>query len=336
MYTPTTRRVPDPDVRENGIFDDLYWSVSPIQICMLHGCQLSDKCPHCFVKQPYISTSVEPGYCHNCRKFLGSSNTKSIELDELQAQIRQFQFFYLVTFDKLRPDPSMLRRNLEALKACHPMGESGSLALLMGVSEDVVRNWMNGKRKPKLATLFQLQSALGLAGIYQLFYPETVFLRRVLVQRNYGLRFDARPEHKSLELESQIGDVIHTMLVGINQTMSRKELANKFGVTMGYLQYRFGSQLRQLSRQHLERLAEDKTKCDSDARVLIDRAVSQVISRNKSTTIENVMADVPRGRRELVEALSETEMNLLILKARHRRNHIQDTPDLNLSEDDDF
>ncbi|MDG1987408.1 MAG: hypothetical protein P8J18_05485 [Halieaceae bacterium] len=74
----------------------------------------------------------------------------------------------------------------------------------------------------------------------------------------------------------------------------------------------------------------------ADARMLIDRTVSQVISRNKSTTIENVMADVPRGRKELVEALSETEMNLLILKARQRRNHIQDTPDLNLSEDDDF
>lgn len=64
----------------------------------------------------------------------------------------------------------------------------------------------------------------------------------------------------------------------------------------------------------------------------------EVVRANQQAvqSLENVMADVPRGRRELVEALSETEMNLLILKARHRRNQIQDTPDLNLSEDDDF
>ncbi|MEH6588078.1 MAG: helix-turn-helix transcriptional regulator [Halioglobus sp.] len=243
-------------------------------------------------------------------------------MEIVQDQMSKFHLLYLSTFDKLRPDLSQFQRNLRSLRDAHPLGDTESLGRLMGVSEDVVRKWMTGRRKPKLGSLFKLQEVLGLSGIHQLFYQEQNFLRKVLLEKNYSLRFDARPKHKEYENEHEIRSFIHAMLEGKEVALSRSQLAKKFFVSEGWLKYRYDLELKELSVLHLARLVDEKERRDKDTDVIIDRAVSQTLSRARDTTIENILSEVPVERIHYVEDLTDLQLTMSILKARHKRGDV--------------
>ena len=253
-----------PDKMANGVFDDLYWSIDAIRVCMLHGSELVDRCYRCRKPQPYISTIVEPGFCHHCFAFLGDGYAKLVDPEYAQSQVVQYHMLYISSFDELRPDVGQLRRNLHALREAHPMGDSENLGPLVGVSGDVVRKWRTGKLKPRLESLGKLSGALGLRGIHQLFLSERDFLRRVVLQKNLPLRFNARPEYRSIETDYQIERLFAAMLTGEVETMSRSQIASRFSVSEGYLTYNFGAELRMLSQKHRNRKVYEKELRDKD------------------------------------------------------------------------
>ena len=283
------------DSFENGVFDDLYWSVDAIRICMLHGTALRNKCANCFSKQPYLSTTVEPGYCHTCHSFLGDGEAASVDEEELSRQQTLFYLFYICTYDEFRPEMARLIHNLQALREAYPSATSRYLGELIGVSEDVVRKWIGGSRKPRLDSLFRLQVALGLSGIHQLFLPDTEFIARIMMSKNLALNFNARSRFKDIKKEQEIKEFMLAMIEGEEETMSRENLAKKFGVSVGYLKSRYMRECEHLSRVHKHRMILEKEQRDADFAVQLDRALSMVASRKKKWTIENTLAEMPAG-----------------------------------------
>jgi len=234
-YRSRSRDVDHDDV----VFDDLYWSVDLIRICMLRGTKLRDKCPHCTSYQPYISTSIEPGYCHFCEGYLGSGLDQQLDEEDWERHKTIFTLFYVHTFEEFRPEFSRLRENLKALRAWYPSATSQILGDLMGVSEDVVRKWISGARKPLIESLFQLHEALGLYGPHQLFYDTKTFLAKVSVSKTMSLHFNARDSERLLTKEEVIAGAFRRIFDGLDETVSRKVFAKKFDVSQGYLQSRF-------------------------------------------------------------------------------------------------
>lgn len=300
---------------EDVVFDDLYWSVDLIRVCMLHGTKLRDKCPHCGSRQPYISTSVEPGYCHFCEGYLGIGIDQQMDEEDWERHKALFTLFYVHTFEEFRPEFSRFRENLIALKKCFPSTTSQILGDLMGVSEDVVRKWISGARKPLVESLFQLQRALGLYGPHQLFYDTNTFLAKIAVSKTMSLHFNARDKEHFFSKEEIILRKFHRIFDGKDKTVSRKVLAKKFDVSIGYLQSRFYDQCRQLSCLHAERRQIEKEKSDNDLAVQLDRALSMVRSRKKKWTLENVMKEMPE---EALASTNQKNLHIAFLKAKER------------------
>ena len=124
--------------------NDLYWSIDAIRVCMLHGSELVDRCYRCRKPQPYISTIVEPGFCHHCFAFLGDGYAKLVDPEYAQSQVVQYHMLYISSFDELRPDVGQLRRNLHALREAHPMGDSenfGAVSWCIRRRSKKVANW---------------------------------------------------------------------------------------------------------------------------------------------------------------------------------------------------
>ncbi len=300
-----------------GIFDDLYWSVDAIQVCMLHGCSLRTQCPHCYCeKQPYLSTTTEPGFCHYCHKFLGDGFEPAVDHEEIKRQRRFYWMFYISTYKEFQPNFSNLLINLEELRCAYPGATSEFLGELMGCGEDVVRKWRRGKRKPKLESIFALQKALGLHGPHQLFLPSKLFMKEIILSRNLELKFNSRSQYNYLMLDVGIKEYLESMISGERESMGRDRLAKRFGVTVGHLKSRFPKECARLSEVHEHRRALEKQQRDADFDVQMDRALTKCISRGNTWTIEHILAELHDGT---PEGMSTQEIYFAVANAKKRR-----------------
>ncbi len=78
--------------KENGsvIYQPLVWMLQVIQICTKHKRQLEDRCSHCGKDQSTIAVKTLPGYCTQCKMWLGLSfglNEQKIDKDMIESQL---------------------------------------------------------------------------------------------------------------------------------------------------------------------------------------------------------------------------------------------------------
>lgn len=308
---------------ENGVFDDLYWSVNAIKTCLLHGYALRDKCPKCFSLQPYISTSVEPGYCHHCLSFLGDAYEHYIGKEELESQRELFTLFYLNTYDEFRPEFNTFIDNLKALKQAYPGATSKYLGDAMGVSDDVVKKWLSGRRKPRLETLFLLQKALGLYGPHQLFYRTELFIDKVLLAKSMSLKFNTRCKFAGMQKAREIKEEFELIFSGELPTMSRSALAEKYEVSEGFLTSRFSFQCEQLSLAHEARLAQERAEREKNIIEQLALALGKVRSRKRKWTLSNAISELKDPR--IIDGIERTDLVIPFEKAKQRLREIDRT-----------
>lgn len=54
-----------------AVYDQLAWAVEAISLCIKHKTRLELVCPHCGVQQCHLALRSRPGYCNQCRAWLG-------------------------------------------------------------------------------------------------------------------------------------------------------------------------------------------------------------------------------------------------------------------------
>lgn len=301
---------------ENGIYDDLYWSVDAIRYCLLHGVELRKKCFRCFAIQPYISTTVEPGYCHNCLYFLGDGESPCISFEEVENFNEVFTLFYLDTYEGAKPSFESLKTNLKALKTAYPEATSRYLGDLMGVSNDVVKKWLSGKRKPQISSIYMLYKALGLYGPHQLFYPTDIFVSKVILSKALSLKFNTRSEFAGMIKAKNIVDSFESMISGLEPTISRAGFAEKHEVTEGFLMSSYSAYCERLSSAHEARLADLRALRKNNLVEQFAIALGKVRSRKKRWTIDNAINYLEDS--SLVEGFSTSELYVPFSKAKIR------------------
>jgi len=55
------------------VYEPLLWAIAPVTVCLLHGRDLEEVCPHCQGRQAPIAVYSRPGYCSRCQQWLGDS-----------------------------------------------------------------------------------------------------------------------------------------------------------------------------------------------------------------------------------------------------------------------
>lgn len=315
-----------PNEMANEIFDDLYWTLEPIKTCLLHGYALRHKCYECFSVQPYISTTVEPGYCHHCLAFLGGGFESFVGDEELSFQRELFTLFYVDTYEEFRPEFNALVNNLKALKQAFPDATSKYLGDAMGVSDDVVKKWISGRRKPRIETLFQLQKVLGLYGPHQLFYKTEMFMNKVLLSKSLSLKFNTRSPFSGMVKDREILAEFQRIFSGEIPTVSRADFAERFDVSEGFLMSRYAGLCHRLSAAHANHLAHLR---EVKAKELVEQltiALGKVSSRKKSWTIENAIKELKDP--SIISGMQEHELVIPIEKAKLRLKEMRDAASL--------
>jgi len=56
---------------EAEVYEPLLWTLAAVNVCLRHHRYLYLWCPYCGGKQPFLRLEARPGYCSNCRVWLG-------------------------------------------------------------------------------------------------------------------------------------------------------------------------------------------------------------------------------------------------------------------------
>ena len=300
-------------VLDNGVFDDLYWSVDAINICMLHGWALSTKCHHCKSYQPYISTHIEPGYCHHCQRFLGAGKSHTVSAEELSRQQLMYHLFYISTFDEFLPKFERLTGNIKLVIESIRELSSKLLCQQMRCSEDTIRNWVNKKRKPRLNHLFALQKALGLSGVHQLFMEPELLVLKILQNHNFTLNPRKKAFFREYQRRIEIEKLMTEMIKGAKETLSLSELALKLNVSESYLVSQFHGLCNELSEAHRLRCFEKQLDIEKNFTRQVDITFARMRSKRMRWTVENLIEELPdefvenKSHRELYMALGNSK-----------------------------
>lgn len=275
------------------VADELYWSLSLSRFCHKHRCTLSDRCGKCFMRQPYISSLYEPGFCHSCGATLAKSVCHTFEDSELESVVR-----YLSEMDIFLPEHENNHNlNMRTFSAnirllIRECGENAvpELAQCFGISEDTLKDWCKERHFLSLDSLLKVIKGLSLPRASSLFDAPELFLANVDPQLNKQFNFNVKRRAKSAWQE--IAPYITEILSGAREPETRKSIADRFEVSVGMLENAFKSEMTLISQLYQQKRNVER----EDSRLLLikemDAAVRRCGSRMRSFDWEHILSQL--------------------------------------------
>lgn len=278
------------------VADELYWSLSMSRFCHKHRCTLSDRCGKCFMRQPYISSLYEPGFCHSCGASLAKSVCHTFEDDEQESVVR-----YLSEMDIFLPEHEknhnlnmgIFSANIRLLiREC---GENGvpELAQCLGIAESTLRDWCKEKHLLSLDSLMKVIKGLSLPRASNLFDAPESFLSSVDPQLNKQFNFNVKRRAKSAWQE--IAPYISEILSGAREPETRKSIADRFEVSVGMLENAFKSEMTLISRLYQQKRNIELNDFWLLLNKEMDAAVRRCGSRMRSFDWEHILPQLNKS-----------------------------------------
>lgn len=159
------------------IYEPLLWAVKSVTICPIHQCRLRLQCNACDRPSALLEPRSRPGYCSQCRKWLGLSleDIKPAEIEIGQEELALQSWIVAIVGELLAAAPFLSSpppkaRLAEAISSCidrHAEGVSSRFATAIQIEKSLVWSWQKGKLKIPMDSLLRVchytrRSAVGL------------------------------------------------------------------------------------------------------------------------------------------------------------------------------
>ena len=277
------------------VSDQTYWSLNLAGYCTKHLCSLSERCGKCYQLQPYISTSVEPGFCHHCYACLTDAPAIIPEGDaeraSIRAQLLKFDVFYP---ELIAPSDSwnvrVLARNLRALVALCGDGGIAEVAFRCGVSEYTLRDWCKGRHGITLESLINMLDGLGLSRASELFSSAERFF--LLVQHQFSGHFNFRHKQDRRAEIPEISAFFRAVLSGQERAISRAAVAKRFGVSKGMLEHAFRDEVGKVSVLYKEQKEAESLKVKDRLQYAMNRAVRRCAAKGRKLDWAHILPEL--------------------------------------------
>ncbi len=281
--------------RWSRVSDQLYWSLNMATHCAKHFCSLSNCCGRCFSKQPYISSSVEPGFCHSCYWSLAEAPSISIECDDERAQLQKKDLRYDIFITRNMPDTrelskARLAQNLRAIIEFSGLNGASRVAQRCGVSEHTLKDWSRGRHGLSFESLVGVIDGLGLPRATDLFAPTEEFCSLVKTRFTGRMAMHVRQDRSSAL--PMIEAYLKKIMQGKVKSKSRAEIAKKFGVSVGMLEHSFREELEAVSQLYKRQKSAKSTKSNDRLYFEMRAAVRRCGAKNRSFDWQNIAAEL--------------------------------------------
>lgn len=270
--------------RQARVSDQLYWSLNLAKHCVKHLCSLSEVCGKCFQKQPYISSVVEPGFCHSCFASLAEAPlilpSSDEEREEIIAIIKKYDVFY-PGFDEPSKELTMTRlaQNLRAI--IDRWGDEGvrNVSFRCGISEHTLRDWCRARHGISLESFMALIEGFGLLRASDLFAPTEDFC--LLVTEHFCGRIAMNVRQDRSSAIPAISAYLKSVLAGDVDPQPRRKMAERFGVSVGMLEHGFKNELLEISELYKRQKEAASLKARDRLQFEMNRAVRRCGAKNR-------------------------------------------------------
>ena len=277
------------------VSDQAYWSLDFSAYCTEHLCSLSDRCGKCYQRQPYISTTVEPGFCHYCYASLADAPSVvpegDIERSKIQAQLLKYDIFYP---DVTKPSDTWnmksLSRNLRLIVDLCGDGGISEVALRCGVSEHTLKEWCAGRHGISLESLIKMLDGFGLSRGSGLFASSEDF--SLLVGRQFSGHFNFRVKQSRRSVIPEISDYLNAVLSSQEKAISRKAIAERFGVSKGMLENAFKGEVGLVSKIYKQQQVADSLRVKDSLQYEMNRAVRRCGAKGRKLDWRHILAEL--------------------------------------------
>lgn len=290
--------------RQARVSDQLYWSLNMATHCSKHLFSLSECCGKCFQKQPYISSVVEPGFCHSCFASLADAPAVMPENNEERGKIianfRKYDVFY-PRIETLSRELTMTRlaQNLRAfVDFC---GDDGmrEVSFRCGISEHTLGDWCRARHGISFESFIGLIDGFGLSRASDLFAPTEEFC--LLVKEHFCGRIAMHVRQDRSSAIPDISAYLKSVLNGEAEAMPRAKMAVKFGVSVGMLEHGFKTELQEISELYGRQKTAASLKARDRLQFEMNRAVRRCGAKNRPMDWPHILAELQNINLKLVK-----------------------------------
>lgn len=246
--------------------------------------------------QPYISSVVEPGFCHFCFASLANAPSEVVGDEEeerlkIQALLLKYDIFY-PGISKPSADWAMdrLAKNLRSI--IELSGDEGleQISLRCGISSYTLKDWCDCRHGISLSSLSSLLNGFDLERASDLFVPPEKFCD--LVEHQFNNHFNFRTKQSRRSLLPEISQYLNSMLDGKEKAESRAAIAKRFGVSKGMLENAFKNEVEQLSKLYAKQRDAESLKAKDSLQYEMNKAVRRCGSRNRRFDWPHILAEL--------------------------------------------
>lgn len=274
--------------------DQLYWSLNLAKHCARHLCSLSERCGKCYQRQPYISSDIEPGFCHYCYACLSNAPSIIAEDDlqrsEILESIYKYDIFYpQITAPSNSWTMARLAKNLRAvIDLCGDKGEQ--VALRCGVSVHTIKDWCACRHGVSFESLINIIDGFGLFKASDLFSNSDSF--STLVSDQFSGAFAFRAKNRRSSVLPEISAYFKDVLAGKEKALSRSATAEKFGVSKGMLEHAFKAEVEKVSILYEEKKVSESLKVKDRLQFEMNKAVRRCGAKERPFDWPHISAEI--------------------------------------------
>lgn len=282
-------------IRQARVSDQLYWSLNLGTHCSKHLCSLSEVCGKCFQKQPYISSVVEPGFCHSCFASLADAPfvvpDNDEERDEIIANFHKYDVFYPhIEAPNRELSMSRLAKNLRVIiDFC---GDDGvrDVSFRCGVSEHTLKDWCRARHGISFESFIGLIDGFGVTRASDLFAPSEEFC--LLVKEHFCGRIAMYARQDRSSAIPGISAYLRAVIGGEAKAIPRAQMAKKFGVSVGMLEHGFKNELQEISDLYDRQKAAASLKARDRLQFEMNRAVRRCGGKNRPIDCAHIFVEL--------------------------------------------
>jgi transcriptional regulator with XRE-family HTH domain len=233
----------------------LLWHVMAAKVCPRHRIPLRTDCPACGQKfHPMVARS-RPGFCHRCRRWLGSSISKpAFTPSECEADHEIAQ----TISDFLRDGPTALQsvkrslfpENIDTLVKCLFEENLQALVRYLGINRSSIIAWKTGVQRPTLLSLAEVSHRFKVSPVALLsreLRPEEFTLQACSSNRLVPKRFPTPPKSDLEQMRKVLEEAVNDDSV---QCPSLSKLAARLGCRQTTLNRRFPELASKIKERH--------------------------------------------------------------------------------------
>ncbi|MBD3884299.1 helix-turn-helix domain-containing protein [Phormidium tenue FACHB-886] len=154
------------------IYEPLLWALELVTICPVHHKKLITYCPYCNEESFPLRYFSRPGYCSNCKKWLGKEDEEQKTALDLTPKELKWGIFIaenigklleIIASDAVITTGNELSKRVLTLVNQVTHGNILKFSRMTGVPQGVLHHWINQRHMPSINSILKICYALNLS-----------------------------------------------------------------------------------------------------------------------------------------------------------------------------